>query len=299
MILTDAFQVCESLGYIFLFMFLVPFLTRRADLLEVKIGRIKRLPNAWWVALFALQTLAILELAIYFFEALFGVGWHDPLSSGGLYYDLIFARSTFNVHLVGEVLVFGIGVFVLAAYRDIWLAFLTIGAFVGIHEGLWNLLYLYQYGTSDYLGDGTLLLLYLTFLIVFWRYPLKKIEIRFFIIPAFLYWFFLLGWFLFGFHVTVISDVPTIYYMDFWTNWAEVTGSIVLFDSMVLAIVYYRVKTTEKSGPSERDRGRSIEAVGSNGSWVGRVFEAEEHAGEEEQADGRARSSERSDLAQR
>jgi hypothetical protein len=195
------------------------------------------------------------------------VGWHDPLSLSGFYYDVVFARTNVAgnaAHLSSFLPIPAVGIY--AAYKfpardehDILLRIL-VGSFAGllvaalgvaIHEGLWIVFYYAFY--AQYLSWGVLdnvlkdiffVVMLACFYQTYRKFPLPKVPLSVFRTPTLIYLGFLFLWALLGFHISTINNYvygkgvygETQWYSDALTNFLEVASWDLLYVGMAFAI---------------------------------------------------------------
>ncbi len=232
-----------------------------------------------FILYFLLRFSALVIILQVLGALLTSVGWRNPLTWGGFYYDLIFGRvnnAPNAAHLTSYLGVVAVGIAVLVKFRKNFtkespemIALITCALTVAIHEGLWIIFYWAAYG--QYLFDLPLLpnlivdagfsVMIILFVITYSRYKAQRLPIRIFEIPSLVFAGFLAIWFFLphilshGFYpalpITTLNNWKfgqgvfneTPWYNDPLPNSFEVLGWVVLAASMILAI--WRFKTLD------------------------------------------------------
>lgn len=205
------------------------------------------------------------------------VGWHNPLSWQGLYYDLIYARTNLSpnsAHLPSELGVAAFALLVCFKLRrkparmfedvmgDPYQAIAAAGFLGAVHEGFWMPAYYVAYSgylswtiLPEVLRDVSFGVLVIVLIITFWKYKGRSLPLRIFKWPIALYLCFLAAWFflpvLFGYPFLPITTInnpnlgaglyqQTPFYSLAWVNLVEVASWVLLWSSFMVVVARYK-----------------------------------------------------------
>jgi hypothetical protein len=149
------------------------------------------------------------------------VGWVQTLRDGLQWTDFLMARASGapnGAHLLSFIPVCLVGVYCAWRFRkdnllDCYQGILLVGFLVAFHELPWLLVYLIRYYVqlglfvgSNFLEDFFFGIMCLFLVLAFWKYPFRTVSLKRFEWPFVVYWFYLVGWFVFGLPVTTINN---------------------------------------------------------------------------------------------
>jgi hypothetical protein len=229
-----------------------------------------------WMFFTGLKMCAWVTVIGVFGDLALSVGWKNPTSWDGLYYDLVWARANGlpnGAHLVSYIGVAIFGIVVMAKFRETGKGFASqmfgdifqgasAAAFLGcVHEGLWLIPRFVVYGPgpllSEQIRDASFAAMCVLLVVTFWKFPGRKIPLKVFLWPTVAYCVYLAAWTLIpvalgmgALPVTSINN-PTLanniyqetqWFGNPWVNFTEIGGWLILWVSFCIQVLRLKLK---------------------------------------------------------
>jgi hypothetical protein len=226
------------------------------------------------MAFIGLKMCAWVTVIGVFGDLAFSVGWKDPRSWSGLYFDIVWARANGlpnGAHLVSYIGVAIFAIVVMGKFRDKGKGFASqmfgdifqgaaAAAFLGaLHEGLWLVPRFLVYGggplLSEQIRDASFAFMCVLLVVTFWKFPGRKIPMKVFLWPTLAYCLFLSGWtfvpIVLGMGALPVTSLnnPTLannfyqetkWFPNPWVNLTEITGWVILWVSFSVQVIRLR-----------------------------------------------------------